>query len=107
MRWCGRLRHRPHHLFYDRWHHLVPYRCVIIARFYLLCAAIALYLERIRHRTLTLRGANSNGSVVIATLELSAGKVSRNDLNEVRDWASEPADMALLLEVRRRLHERD
>jgi hypothetical protein len=37
----------------------------------------------------------------------SAGKISRNDLDEVRDWASEPSNLALLLEVWRRLHERD
>jgi hypothetical protein len=54
-----------------------------------------------------VRGPNSNGSVVIATLELLAGKISRNDLDEVRDWASEPANLALLLEVWRRLHELD
>ena len=54
-----------------------------------------------------VRGRNSNGSVVIATLELLAGRISRNDLSEVRDWASEPDNMALILEVWRRLHERD
>ena len=53
-----------------------------------------------------VRGPNSNGSVA-ATLELLAGKISRNDLDEVRDWASEPSNLALLLEVWRRLHERD
>jgi Domain of unknown function (DUF4160) len=54
-----------------------------------------------------VRGPESNGSIVIATLEQLAGKVSRTDLREVRDWASEPNIMALLLEVWRRLHERD
>jgi hypothetical protein len=54
-----------------------------------------------------VRGPDSNGSVVIATLELLAGQVSSDDLREVRDWASEPNNMALLVEVWRRLHERD
>jgi hypothetical protein len=54
-----------------------------------------------------VRGPVSNGSVVIATLELLKGSVSRRDFREVQDWASLPENMALLLEVWRMLHERE
>jgi hypothetical protein len=49
--------------------------------------------ENTRHRTFKS----------IATLEPLAGKISRNDLDDVQDWASEPTNLALLLEVWRRL----
>jgi hypothetical protein len=54
-----------------------------------------------------IRGPDSNGWVVLATLEVLAGSISRTDLKEVRDWASLPANMALLMETWRKLHERD
>jgi hypothetical protein len=68
---------------------------------------ICIYVRGEQPPHFRVRGPNSNGSVVIATLELLAGKISRNDLDEVRDWASEPANLALLLEVWRKLHELD
>ena len=71
------------------------------------CKNLHLRSWRTPATALSCQGLNSNGSVVIATLELLAGKISRNDLDEARDWASEPANLALLREVWRRLHERD
>jgi hypothetical protein len=52
-------------------------------------------------------GPDSRGSVVIATLELLVGHLSKKDFREVRDWASVPENMVLLMETWRRLHERD
>jgi hypothetical protein len=54
-----------------------------------------------------IRGPDSNGSVVIATLELLVGRVSRKDLAEVRGWASVPKNMGVLTEAWRMLHERE
>jgi len=61
-------------------------------------------VENTRYR-FHVRCPNSNGAVV-ANAGAIGRQDSRNDLDEVRDWASEPANLALLLEVWRRLDER-
>jgi Domain of unknown function (DUF4160) len=52
-----------------------------------------------------LRGPDSRALVV--SLEVIAGKASRKDLAEVREWAEKPENLAVLVSEWRRLNERE
>jgi hypothetical protein len=54
-----------------------------------------------------LRGPDSRALVDIVSLEVIAGKASRKDLAEVREWAEKPENLALLASEWRRLNERE
>jgi hypothetical protein len=54
-----------------------------------------------------LRGPNSRALVDMVSLEVIAGKASRKDLAEVREWAEKPENLAVLVSEWRRLNERD
>jgi hypothetical protein len=54
-----------------------------------------------------LRGPNSRALVDIVSLEVIAGKASRKDLAEVREWAEKPENLAVLVSEWRRLNERE
>ena len=54
-----------------------------------------------------LRGPNSRALVDIVSLEVIAGKASRKDLAEVRQWAEKPENLAVLVSEWRRLNERE
>jgi hypothetical protein len=54
-----------------------------------------------------LRGPNSRASINIVTLEIIAGKASRADLAEVREWAAKPENLNILVTEWRRLNERE
>lgn len=54
-----------------------------------------------------LKGPNSRASVDIVSLEIIAGKASRSDLVEAREWAEKPENRALLISEWRRLNERE
>jgi hypothetical protein len=45
--------------------------------------------------------------VDIVSLEVIAGKASRRDLAEVREWAEKPENLAVLVSEWRRLNERE
>ena len=54
-----------------------------------------------------LRGPDSRASVDMVTLEIIAGKASKKDLAEVKEWAAKPENLALLVSEWRRLNERE
>ena len=54
-----------------------------------------------------LRGPDSRASVDMVTLEVIAGKASKKDLAEVKEWAAKPENLALLVSEWRRLNERE
>lgn len=54
-----------------------------------------------------LRGPNSRASLDMVTLEVIAGKASKTDLAEVREWAAKPANLAILVSEWKRLNERE
>jgi len=54
-----------------------------------------------------LRSPNSKALVDIATLEVIAGKASRRDLAEAKEWAQKPENLAALVSEWRRLNERE
>lgn len=54
-----------------------------------------------------LRGPDSRALVEIVTLEVIAGKVSKKDLAEAREWARKEENLALLVAEWRRLNERE
>lgn len=54
-----------------------------------------------------IRGPDSKALIDIVTLELLAGKASRRDLVEAREWASKPENLAILVSEWRRLNERE
>jgi hypothetical protein len=45
--------------------------------------------------------------VDIVSLEVIAGKASRKDLAEAREWAKKPENLAVLISEWRRLNERE
>jgi hypothetical protein len=45
--------------------------------------------------------------VDIVTLEVIKGKASRRDLEEAREWAGKPENLAVLVSEWRRLNERE
>ncbi|WP_414645102.1 DUF4160 domain-containing protein [Bradyrhizobium sp.] len=54
-----------------------------------------------------LKGPDSRASVNLVTLEVMAGKASKKDLAEVREWAAKPENLAVLVLEWRRLNERE
>jgi hypothetical protein len=54
-----------------------------------------------------LRGPDSRASVDMVTLEVIAGKASKKDLAEVKEWAAKPENLAVLVLEWRRLNERE
>jgi hypothetical protein len=54
-----------------------------------------------------LKGPNSRASVDIMSLEVIAGKASRKDLAEVKEWAAKPENLAVLVAEWKRLNERE
>jgi Domain of unknown function (DUF4160) len=54
-----------------------------------------------------LRGPDSRALVDIVSLEVIAGKASRKDLAEVREWAEKSENLAVLVSEWRRLNERE
>ena len=54
-----------------------------------------------------LKGPDSKALIDIVTLEVLAGKASRKDLAEAREWASEPENRAVLISEWKRLNERE
>ncbi len=54
-----------------------------------------------------LRGPDSRALVAIVTLEVIAGKASRKDLEEVREWVRKEENLTLLVSEWRRLNERE
>jgi hypothetical protein len=54
-----------------------------------------------------LRGPGSRASVDMVTLEVIAGKASKKDLAEVKEWAAKPENLAVLVSEWRRLNERE
>lgn len=54
-----------------------------------------------------LKGPDSRALVEIVTLEVIAGKASRKDLEEVREWARKEEKLMLLVSEWRRLNERE
>jgi hypothetical protein len=54
-----------------------------------------------------LKGPNSRASVDKMSLEVAAGKASRKDLAEVKEWAAKPENLAVLVAEWRRLNERE
>jgi hypothetical protein len=54
-----------------------------------------------------LRGPNSRASVDIMSLEVVAGKASKRDLAEAKEWAAKPENLAVLVAEWRRLNERE
>lgn len=54
-----------------------------------------------------LRGPDSRAIVDIVSLEVLAGKASRRDLAEVKEWAAKPENLAALISEWRRLNERE
>jgi uncharacterized protein DUF4160 len=54
-----------------------------------------------------LKGPNSRALIDIVSLEVIAGKASRKDLAEVKEWAGKPENLALLVSEWRRLNERE
>ena len=54
-----------------------------------------------------LRGPNSRASIDMVSLEIIAGKAAKADLAEVRHWAAQPENLAILISVWRRLNERE
>jgi hypothetical protein len=43
----------------------------------------------------------------MVTLEVIAGRASKKDLTEVKEWAAKPENLALLVSEWRRLNERE
>jgi hypothetical protein len=54
-----------------------------------------------------LKGPDSRASLDMVTLEVIAGKASKKDLAEVKEWASRPENLAILVLEWRRLNERE
>jgi hypothetical protein len=54
-----------------------------------------------------LKGPNSKALVDIVTLEVIAGRASRKDLAEAKEWAAKPENLAVLVSEWRRLNERE
>jgi hypothetical protein len=54
-----------------------------------------------------LRGPDSRASVDMVTFEVIAGKASKKDLAEVKEWAAKPENLAVLVLEWRRLNERE
>jgi hypothetical protein len=54
-----------------------------------------------------LRGPDSRASIDMVTLEVIAGKASKKDLAEVKEWAAKPENLAVLVLEWRRLNERE
>ena len=54
-----------------------------------------------------LRGPDSRALVEIVTLQVIAGKASKKDLAEAREWARKKENLALLVAEWRRLNERE
>ena len=54
-----------------------------------------------------LKGPNTRASVDIVSLEIIVGRASKNDLAEVKEWASKPENLAALVSEWRRLNERE
>jgi hypothetical protein len=54
-----------------------------------------------------LTGPNSRASIDMVTLEIIAGKASKKDLAEVKEWAAKPENLAALVWEWRRLNERE
>ena len=54
-----------------------------------------------------LRGPNSRASVDMVSLEVIAGKASKKDLAEVKEWLEKPENLATLVSEWRRLNERE
>ena len=54
-----------------------------------------------------LRGPDSRASVEIMSMEIIAGKASKRDLAEIKEWAAKPENLALLVSEWRRLNERE
>jgi Domain of unknown function (DUF4160) len=54
-----------------------------------------------------LKGPDSRASVDMISLEVFAGKASKKDLAEVKEWAAKPENLAILITVWRRLNERE
>lgn len=54
-----------------------------------------------------LRGPNSRALIEIVTLEVIAGKASKQDLGEAREWAGRKENLALLVSEWKRLNERE
>ena len=54
-----------------------------------------------------LKGPDSRASVDIMSLEVIAGKASKRDLAEIKEWAAKPENLALLVSEWRRLNERE
>lgn len=54
-----------------------------------------------------LRGPDSRALVEMVTLEVIAGKASKRDLAEAREWVRKEENLALLVSEWRRLNERE
>lgn len=54
-----------------------------------------------------LKGPDSRASVNLITLEVMAGKASKKDLAEVKEWAAKAENLAILVSEWRRLNERE
>lgn len=54
-----------------------------------------------------LKGPDSKALLDMVTLEVLAGKASRKDLAEAREWASKPENRAVLISEWKRLNERE
>lgn len=54
-----------------------------------------------------IRGPDSRASIDMVSLEVIAGKASRKDLADVREWAANPQNLAVLVSEWRRLNERE
>ncbi len=54
-----------------------------------------------------LKGPDSRASVDMMSLEVIAGKASKRDLAEIKEWAAKPENLALLVSEWRRLNERE
>lgn len=54
-----------------------------------------------------LKGPNSRASVDMMSFEVIAGKASKKDLAEIKEWATKPENLAVLVSEWRRLNERE